>query len=82
MNVDPPFFQCTSKFLLFNPIISISLESFKDENSLDNGVDELIRFVGPAQGTSRFATQETILGDITLTLLAAANRDPEVQQLE
>ncbi|MGW4891527.1 cytochrome P450 [Kitasatospora sp. NPDC004240] len=49
------------------------------------GVDELVRFDGPAQGTSRVAAEDTTLagvdirrGDSVVTLLAAANRDPEV----
>ncbi|MFT8320317.1 MAG: cytochrome P450 [Bacillus sp. (in: firmicutes)] len=67
--------------LLDNPSV---LEQFKNEDLIDSGIDELIRFDGPAQGTSRFATQtltlrDTVIkeGDIVLTLLAAANRDPE-----
>ncbi len=49
------------------------------------GVDELIRYDGPAQGTSRTAVTETEIqgtriaaGDSVVTLLAAANRDPLV----
>ncbi|WP_330343228.1 cytochrome P450 [Streptomyces sp. NBC_00557] len=55
-----------------------------DERLLDTGVDELIRFDGPAQGTSRVATRRTTIrgtviepGQTVLTLMAAANRDPE-----
>lgn len=61
------------------------LDQFKNQELLDSGVDELIRYDGPATGTSRFAVKETKIGDtiikpgeIVLTLLAAANRDPEV----
>lgn len=61
------------------------LNQFKNQELLDSGVDELIRYDGPATGTSRFAVEETKIGDTTikpgeivLTLLAAANRDPEV----
>ncbi|MFJ3387719.1 cytochrome P450 [Lysinibacillus sp. NPDC086135] len=61
------------------------LDQFKNQELLDSGVDELIRFDGPATGTSRFAVEETKIGEtiikpgeIVLTLLAAANRDPEV----
>lgn len=60
------------------------LERLRDTSLLDTGIDELIRYDGPAQGTSRIATQTTMIGetviergDIVLTLLAAANRDPE-----
>ncbi|WP_327321022.1 cytochrome P450 [Streptomyces sp. NBC_01235] len=49
------------------------------------GVDELVRYDGPAQGTSRVAVTETTIqgtriaaGDSVVTLLAAANRDPRV----
>ncbi|MFD9595834.1 cytochrome P450 [Kitasatospora sp. NPDC059973] len=49
------------------------------------GVDELIRYDGPAQGTSRIAVADTLIegtriaaGDNVVTLLAAANRDPRV----
>ncbi|MER7583167.1 cytochrome P450 [Kitasatospora sp. NPDC097691] len=49
------------------------------------GVDELIRYDGPAQGTSRIAVSDTTIegtriaaGDSVVTLLAAANRDPRV----
>ncbi|MEW1750682.1 cytochrome P450 [Streptomyces angustmyceticus] len=61
-----------------------ALEQLRDESLLDTGVDELIRFDGPAQGTSRVATRRTTFGDTViepgqtvLTLMAAANRDPE-----
>lgn len=61
------------------------LDSMRVETLLDSAADELIRFDGPAQGTSRIATQTTQVGntliqagDIVITLFAAANRDPEV----
>lgn len=61
-----------------------ALEQLRDESLLDTAVDELIRFDGPAQGTSRVATRRTTIGDTVieagqtvLTLMAAANRDPE-----
>lgn len=45
--------------------------------------DELVRFDGPVQGTSRFAVNPVTIGDVTVqqgqtvvTLFAAANRDP------
>jgi cytochrome P450 len=51
---------------------------------LDSATDELIRFEGPAQGTSRVATSQTVIqgttierGQIVLTLLASANRDAD-----
>ncbi|GIF01352.1 cytochrome P450 [Paractinoplanes rishiriensis] len=61
-----------------------ALEQLRDERLLTTGVDELIRFDGPAQGTTRVATRRTMIGDtvieprqLVLTLMAAANRDPE-----
>ncbi|UQA61793.1 cytochrome P450 [Polyangium aurulentum] len=61
-----------------------ALERLRDKSLLAPGVDELIRFDGPAQGTSRVATKRTTIGDtviepgqIVMTLLASANRDPE-----
>lgn len=49
------------------------------------GVQELLRFTSPAQSTRRYATRDTVIGgvvirqnDPVLTLLAAANRDPDV----
>jgi cytochrome P450 len=61
-----------------------ALEQLRDESLLATGVDELIRFDGPAQGTSRVATRRTTFGDavvepgqVVMTLLASANRDPE-----
>lgn len=49
------------------------------------GVQELLRFTSPAQSTRRYATRDTIIGgmvirqnDPVLTLMAAANRDPDV----
>ncbi|RQX01605.1 cytochrome P450 [Micromonospora arida] len=53
-----------------------------DRKLLDSATDELIRFEGPAQGTSRVATERTVIhgttierGQIVLTLMASANRD-------
>ncbi len=49
------------------------------------GVKELLRYTSPAQMTSRTATCDTVIGgvnirenDPVITLIAAANRDPEV----
>lgn len=49
------------------------------------GVQELLRFTSPAQSTRRYATCDTVIGGATigahdpvLTLMAAANRDPDV----
>ncbi|WP_143531888.1 cytochrome P450 [Saccharothrix sp. ALI-22-I] len=51
---------------------------------LRSGVDELVRYDGPVQGTSRVATSPTKIGEIAiragetvLTLFAAANHDPD-----
>jgi cytochrome P450 len=50
---------------------------------LATGVDELVRYDGPAQGTSRIAVGDTTIegtriaaGDTVVTLVAGANRDP------
>lgn len=68
--------------LLQNPELLEVIRS--NENILPVAVDELIRYDGPAQGTSRVAVRRMIIdgtviepGDIVLTLLAAANRDPD-----
>ena len=49
------------------------------------GVSELLRFTSPAQSTARYATCDTVIdgvnvrqNDPIITLMAAANRDPEV----
>jgi cytochrome P450 len=59
------------------------IEKIREEDSLvSTAADELIRVDGPAQGTSRVAVQDTVVGDreirrgqVVLTLLASANRD-------
>jgi cytochrome P450 len=55
-----------------------------DPSLIVAAVEEMLRFDGPAQMTSRIATQEMELrgkrlepGQVLLTVLAAANRDPE-----
>ncbi|MET7361603.1 cytochrome P450 [Streptomyces sp. NPDC005562] len=59
------------------------LGKLQDDSLVAPGVHELIRFDGPAQGTSRFAMTQTVIqgqvieaGQTVLTLTAAANRDP------
>jgi cytochrome P450 len=59
------------------------LEQLRDDTLLDTGVDELIRYESPAQGTTRWATEDTEIGgvpiqggDAVVTLFSAANRDP------
>lgn len=61
------------------------LAELSQPSRLATGVDELIRYDGPAQGTSRIAVRDTVIedtriaaGDAVVTLLAAANRDPRV----
>lgn len=61
-----------------------ALEQMRDAAVLRTGVDELVRFDGPVQGTSRIATAPATIGEVTvrpgetvLTLFAAANHDPE-----
>lgn len=60
-----------------------ALELMHDAAVLRTGVDELVRYDGPVQGTSRIATTPAKIGDVTvqagetvLTLFAAANHDP------
>ncbi|MFE9874389.1 cytochrome P450 [Micromonospora sp. NPDC005686] len=60
------------------------LDQMRDPAVLRTGVDELVRYDGPVQGTSRIATATTKIGDVTvragatvLLLFAAANHDPE-----
>lgn len=60
-----------------------ALERMRDASVLRTGVDELVRFDGPVQGTSRIATASATIGDVTvrpgetvLALFAAANHDP------
>lgn len=63
---------------------SIVRDVQEDSKSLSIAVDELLRLEGPAQGTTRYATKDTVLhgqrikrGDAVVTLMAAANRDPD-----
>lgn len=60
-----------------------ALEQLRDERLLTTGVNELVRFEGPVQGTSRVVVRTTEIrgttiepGQIVMTALAAANRDP------
>jgi cytochrome P450 len=60
------------------------VDELADPVTLQTGINELIRFDGPVQGTSRFATKTTQIGNVTidagqtvLALLAAANHDPD-----
>jgi cytochrome P450 len=60
-----------------------ALERMRDPAVLRTGVDELVRFDGPVQGTSRIATVTATLSDVTVrpgetvvTLFGAANHDP------
>jgi cytochrome P450 len=59
------------------------LDQLRDPALLDTGIDELVRYDGPAQVTSRVATQDTKIrdveikaGDGVIIMLVAANRDP------
>lgn len=60
-----------------------ALARMRDATVPRTGVDELVRFDGPVQGTSRIATAPATIGEVTvqpgetvLTLFAAANHDP------
>ena len=57
----------------------------EDPSLLPGAIEELLRWDGPVHLTGRVATEEMVVGDITVekgqqvvTLLAAANRDPAV----
>jgi cytochrome P450 len=59
-----------------------ALEAMRDPAVLRTGVDELVRYDGPVQGTSRIATRTCEIGGVTVTagetvtaLFAAANHD-------
>jgi cytochrome P450 len=59
------------------------LQRLRDEDLLRSGIDELIRYDGPVQGTSRIAMGTCKIGGITVhagetvvVLFAAANHDP------
>lgn len=60
-----------------------ALARMRDLQLLGTGVDELVRFDGPVQGTSRTAVETCRIGGVwigagqkVVTLFAAANRDP------
>lgn len=59
------------------------LEQLRDESVFRTAIDELVRYSGSAQGSMRWATEDTILngmpirrGDGIVILFSAANRDP------
>lgn len=60
-----------------------ALERLRDPKLLETGVDELLRFDSPVQGTTRACVRRTTVGGVTvergqlvLMLFGAANRDP------
>lgn len=60
-----------------------ALEAMRDQAVLRTGVEELARYDGPVQGTSRIALEDARIGGVTVragqvvtVLLAAANHDP------
>jgi cytochrome P450 len=60
-----------------------ALEQMQDRGLLTTGVDELVRFDGPVQGTTRTAVRSCRIGGVDIApgqkvvpLFAAANRDP------
>ncbi|MER6567010.1 cytochrome P450 [Streptomyces sp. NPDC001093] len=64
-----------------------ALERMRDAALLATGVDELVRFDGPVQGTTRVAVRpcrigavEVAAGQKVVALFAAANRDPDAFQ--
>ncbi|QIY58886.1 cytochrome P450 [Streptomyces sp. RPA4-5] len=61
-----------------------ALERLRDPALLDSGVEELLRYDGPVQGTTRACVETTEIdgvtverGQLVLALFGAANRDPE-----
>jgi cytochrome P450 len=61
-----------------------ALERMRDAALLATGVDELVRFDGPVQGTTRVAVRACRIGGVDVAagqkvvpLFAAANRDPD-----
>ncbi|MEU7432420.1 cytochrome P450 [Streptomyces sioyaensis] len=61
-----------------------ALERLREPGLLQSGVDELLRYDGPVQGTTRACVETTEIdgvtvrrGDLVLALSGAANRDPE-----
>ncbi|MEV6948463.1 cytochrome P450 [Streptomyces sp. NPDC051172] len=61
-----------------------ALEQMRDAALLATGVDELVRFDGPVQGTTRVAVRACRIGGVdvaagqkVVALFAAANRDPD-----
>ncbi|WP_437955732.1 cytochrome P450 [Sorangium sp. So ce119] len=61
-----------------------ALDRLRDPRLLETGVDELMRYDGPIQGTSRICLEATTIdetrierGQVVLLLFGAANRDPE-----
>lgn len=61
-----------------------ALAMLDDRALLETGIDELMRYDGPVQGSSRTVTETTEFAGVTLrqgelvtTLFGAANRDPE-----
>lgn len=81
-------FEVPSRFL-GNAMLALlsrpeSLASFGAATTVETGVEELIRYVGPVQALTRACTRDVQLGprevnkgDLVTLLLAAANRDPE-----
>jgi cytochrome P450 len=66
--------------LLENPDL---LERLRKEDLFETAAQELVRYDGPAQGTSRVAIADMEIadqpvgrGDVVMTLMACANRDP------
>ncbi|MFI6359410.1 cytochrome P450 [Streptomyces sp. NPDC050743] len=61
-----------------------ALHQMRDQELLATGVDELVRFDGPVQGTTRIAVRGCRIGDVDIRpgqkvvpLFAAANHDPD-----
>ncbi|MFE4516472.1 cytochrome P450 [Kitasatospora sp. NPDC056783] len=61
-----------------------ALNGLRDPALSNSGVDELLRYDGPVQGTTRACVETTKIedvtvrrGDLVLTLFGSANRDPD-----
>ncbi len=81
-------FEVPSRFMC-NSVLTIlqdrrAADALRHAESLDLGVEELARYVGPVHALSRACTRMVGLGahvieagDVVVAMIAAANRDPE-----
>ncbi|HEY6393756.1 MAG TPA: cytochrome P450 [Bryobacteraceae bacterium] len=81
-------FEVPSRFLC-NAMLALvqngALRELAKSASLDQAIEELLRYAAPVHAVSRACTEDTKLGsqsirrgDIVIVMIAAANRDPEL----